>query len=73
MNSSIIATFLIITSLLLILASLVFGLFYLLLDQHQSKRIVTALSIRITLSMLLFGAIALSVYLGLIIPAPPPL
>lgn len=73
MSSSIIATLLIFASMLVIFCSLFIGLVYLLLDKQASKRLVVALSVRITVSVLLFSFLILAVYLGWIMPAPPPL
>ncbi len=59
--------------MLAILCSLIFGLVYLLSDRHSGKRLVKALSVRIAISVLLFGTLILAVYFGWIMPAPPPL
>ncbi|MFZ9734487.1 MAG: twin transmembrane helix small protein [Burkholderiaceae bacterium] len=51
---------------LLILASLGSALFYLMRDKGQSNRTVTALAIRVGLSILLFLSLLLAHRLGLI-------
>lgn len=73
MGSSIIATVIILTTILAILSSLGYGLFYLLCDTNGSKRTMYALSARISLSMILFLGLLISVHNGWIIPNPPPL
>ncbi len=56
--------------ILCILSSLGVGLFYLVKDQGKTKRTVRALTIRITLSFILFIALFLAFALGLIEPHP---
>ena len=73
MNSSTIATLIILTTMLVIISSLGFGLFYLLFDKHDGKHTLRALTVRISLSMLLFLGLLLAIYFGWIIPGPPPL
>jgi hypothetical protein len=73
MNPSIFATCIILTILFLILSSLGLGLFYLLFNLNNNQQTFKALSIRIGLSMVLFLGILLAIYLGWIIPEPPPL
>jgi len=69
----ILATTLILTILLIIVSSLGFGLFYLLIDQYGSKRTLMALTVRVTLSMTMFLGLLIAIYFGWIIPNPPPL
>ncbi len=52
--------------LLLILASLGSALFFLIIDRGQSKRTVTALALRVGLSLTLFLLLMAGYYLGLI-------
>lgn len=73
MHSPIIADIIIFCMIVAILASLGFGLFYLLLEQHDGQRAYKALAWRIGLSMLLFLGLLLAIYFGFITPAPPPL
>lgn len=58
----------IILVLLLILASLFSGMYFMLRDRGQSTRNVKALTIRITLSVLLFLLVILAYLTGLIHP-----
>ncbi|MEM9171368.1 MAG: twin transmembrane helix small protein [Pseudomonadota bacterium] len=58
----------IILLLLGILASLGSGLFYLTRDQQDGSRLVRALTWRIGLSLVLFGALILSGWMGWITP-----
>jgi len=60
----------ILTIILIILASLGSGLFYLVRDKGQSTRVVKALSIRIGLSVILFILLMLAFAFGLISPHP---
>ena len=71
MSSSIIATFIILTTLFTILTSLGFGLFYLLFEENSSKRTFMALSVRVALSMCLFIGLLGAIHLGWVIPNPP--
>lgn len=73
MNSSIIATGIILTILFIILSSLGFGLFYLLYDREGSRRTVMALTVRVALSMTLFLGLLIAIHVGWITPNPPPL
>lgn len=73
MGSSIFATVIILTTMFLILSSLGIGLFYLLFNLNTGKQTFKALSLRIALSMMLFMGILLAIYLGWIVPGPPPL
>ena len=59
---------LIITLLVLIVLSLASGLFYLVSDRGESKKMVTALSIRVGLSLLLFALLLIAWSQGLIKP-----
>ena len=72
MNPSIFATCIILTTLFLILSSLGLGLFYLLFNLNNNQQTFKALSLRIGLSLVLFLGILLAIYLGWIIPEPPP-
>ena len=58
----------IILVLLLILASLFSGMYFMLRDRGQSTRNVKALTVRITLSVLLFLLVILAYLTGLIHP-----
>jgi hypothetical protein len=60
--------FLIIACLLLIVLSMASGLFYLVSDKGQTKKMVTALSIRVGLSLLLFALLLIAWSQGLITP-----
>lgn len=60
--------FVIIACLLLIVLSMASGLFYLVSDKGESKKMVTALSIRVGLSVLLFALLLLAWSQGLIQP-----
>lgn len=73
MNSSTVGTLIILVTIFLILSSLGFALFYLLFNKHSGKQTLTALSIRIGLSMTLFIGLLIAIYCGWIIPEPPPL
>jgi hypothetical protein len=52
--------------LFLILASLVSALYYMVKDKGQGTRAVRSLTLRISLSLLLFGLLMLGTYLGYI-------
>ena len=52
--------------LVFILASLGSALYFLVKDQGQSDRVVKALTVRVVLSVVLFGLLMLGFYLGLI-------
>ena len=60
--------FLIIACLVAIVLSLASGLFYLVSDKGESKKMVTALSIRVGLSLLLFALLLIAWWQGLITP-----
>ena len=60
--------FLIIACLVAIVLSLASGLFYLVSDKGESKKMVTALSIRVGLSLLLFALLLIAWSQGLIKP-----
>jgi glycerol uptake facilitator-like aquaporin len=60
--------FVIIATLLLIVLSMASGLFYLVSDKGESKKMVTALSIRVGLSVLLFVFLLIAWSQGLIKP-----
>lgn len=60
--------FFIIACLLLIVLSMASGLFYLVSDKGESKKMVTALSIRVGLSVLLFALLLIAWSQGLIKP-----
>jgi hypothetical protein len=60
--------FFIIACLLLIVLSMASGLFYLVSDKGESKKMVTALSIRVGLSVLLFLLLLVAWWQGLITP-----
>jgi predicted PurR-regulated permease PerM len=59
---------LVVTVLAGIIASLAYGLFHMLRDKGNSKRMVTALTVRITLSVLLFILLLVAYKTGLIQP-----
>ncbi len=56
----------VILSIILILASLGSALFFLVTDRSQSKRTVTALALRVGLSLTLFLLLMAGYYFGLI-------
>ena len=58
--------YVVILMLILIVASLVSGLYFVMRDQGNSKRAVKALAIRVGLSMALFLILLGSYYFGLI-------
>ena len=60
--------FVVIACLLLIVLSMASGLFYLVSDRGESKKMVTALSIRVGLSVLLFALLMIAWSQGLITP-----
>ncbi|HQR23514.1 MAG TPA: twin transmembrane helix small protein [Steroidobacteraceae bacterium] len=60
--------FLIVATLAAIVASLGTGLFHLVKDEGQSKRMVNALTVRIALSVLLFVLLFIAWRGGLIAP-----
>jgi hypothetical protein len=55
--------------LILILASLVSALYYMVKDKGQGTRAVRSLTLRISLSLLLFGLLMLGTYLGFFPPS----
>ena len=59
---------LIIAALLAILASLASGMVFLVKDKGQSHRTAKALTVRITLSVALFGLLMLGIFTGHIKP-----
>ena len=58
--------FIVIGFIVLILASLGSGLYYLVKDKGQSDRVVKALTVRIVLSITLFALLLLGFHFGLI-------
>jgi succinate dehydrogenase/fumarate reductase cytochrome b subunit len=54
-----------------ILFSLAIGLYYLLVDRSKGKRIVKALAFRISLSLVLFIFIIISILSGWVVPYSP--
>jgi len=62
--------YLIVAVMLAIVVSLGSGLYYMLTDKGQSKRMVTSLTVRITLSAMLFLLLFIAWYFGLIQPHP---
>jgi hypothetical protein len=60
--------FLIVLVLAAIVASLATGLFHMVQDEGQSKRMVNALTVRIALSVLLFALLFIAWRGGLIAP-----
>ena len=63
-----IADIFVIVVLLVIVASLFSGLFYMMKDRGQSTRAVKALTIRIALSLLLFAMLMIGYWTGLLHP-----
>ena len=63
----------ILVTLLVIVASLGSGLFYLMKDRGDSRRTLNALTLRITLSIILFLLILLGFLTGVITPNQSPL
>jgi len=61
---------LIVVVLLAIVASLGSGLFFMLNDKGRSKRMVNSLTVRISLSVLLFVLLFVGWYFGLLQPHP---
>lgn len=61
-----------VVTLLAILVSLGSGLVFLLRDRSESKRMVNALTVRITLSVILFLIIVVAMLTGVITPNPRP-
>ncbi len=59
---------LIIATLLAILVSLASGMVFLVKDKGQSQRTAKALTVRITLSVALFGLLMLGIFTGYIKP-----
>jgi len=63
----------IVVVLLGIVASLGSGLFFLMRDRSQSRRVLNALTVRITLSVALFLLICAGLFTGVITPNASPL
>jgi hypothetical protein len=55
-----------------ILVSLASGLFFLVKDKDDSRRVMRALTVRIVLSVLLFALLIAAWFTGLIQPNPTP-
>ena len=68
MTAAVIFKAIIIILLLAILASLAMGLFFMVNDDNESRRMVTSLSFRVALSILLFVTLFVGYALGLIKP-----
>jgi len=62
--------YLIVAVLVAIVASLGSGLYFMLKDKGESKRMVNSLTLRISLSVALFVLLYVAWYLGLIQPHP---
>jgi succinate dehydrogenase/fumarate reductase cytochrome b subunit len=62
--------YLIVAVLIAIVVSLGMGLFFLLTDKGESKRMVHSLTVRIGLSVVLFVLLFIAWYFGLIQPHP---
>jgi hypothetical protein len=62
---------LVVAALIAILVSLGSGLVFLLKDRSQSKRTVWALTVRVTLSVVLFLALLIAMATGVITPNRP--
>lgn len=58
--------YVVVAMLIIIIASLVSGLYFVMRDDSKSKRAVKALAIRVGLSMALFLILMASYYFGLI-------
>ena len=63
----------ILLTLFVIIASLGSGLFYLIRDRGESRRTLNALTLRITLSIILFALILIGFFTGAISPNTSPL
>ena len=63
----------ILLTLFVIVASLGSGLFYLIRDRGESRRTLNALTLRITLSIILFVLILIGFFTGAISPNTSPL
>ena len=63
----------ILLTLFVIIASLGSGLFYLIRDRGESRRTLNALTLRITLSIILFALILIGFFTGAISPNSSPL
>lgn len=70
MPTPILFNILVLLLLFLILSSLAFALYYLIRDYGKSKRTVTALTVRIILSLILFLALLIAFVFGFINPHP---
>jgi hypothetical protein len=55
-----------------ILVSLASGLFFLVKDKDDSRRVMRALTVRIVLSVLLFALLVAAWFTGLVQPNPTP-
>ena len=62
--------YLIVAVLLAIVFSLGSGMFFMLKDKGRSKRMVTSLTVRISLSVALFILLSVAWYFGLLQPHP---
>jgi hypothetical protein len=62
--------YLIVAVLIAIVVSLGMGLFFLLTDKGESKRMVHSLTVRIGLSLVLFVLLFIAWYFGLLQPHP---
>jgi cytochrome bd-type quinol oxidase subunit 2 len=62
--------YLIVAVLVAIVASLGSGLYFMMKDKGESKRMVNSLTVRISLSVALFVLLFVAWYLGLIQPHP---
>ena len=62
---------LIVILLLFVVASLFSGLYFLIKDPSDSRRVVKSLSLRILLSLILLLLLFAGIYFGLIEPHPP--
>ena len=62
--------YLIVAVLIAIVFSLVSGMYYMLKDKGESKRMVHSLTVRISLSVALFVLLFIAWYFGLIQPHP---
>ncbi len=60
-------------TLLAIVVSLGSGLFFLMSDRSQSRRMLNAVTVRIALSVILFLLILLGLFTGALQPNPSPL
>ena len=63
----------IVITMLAIIASLGSGLFYLIRDRSRSRRTLNALTVRISLSVVLFALILIALFTGVLQPNASPL